>query len=124
MGNWIDACSIDDVDEEDLIRFDHGERTFAIYRSPDGEFFCTDGLCTHEQVHLESGLVMGYEIECPKHNATDQQPYLQGLLSTLILASAIDFGTDLPTFPILTGPGIVDASNIEATLVGVEKGAR
>lgn len=56
--------------------------------------------------------------------AIDQQPYLQGLLSTLILASAIDFGTDLPTFPILTGPGIVDASNIEATLVGVEKGAR
>lgn len=56
--------------------------------------------------------------------AIDQQPYLQGLLATLLLASAIDFGTDLPTFPVLTGPGIVDASNIEATLIGVEKGAR
>lgn len=56
--------------------------------------------------------------------AIDQQPYLQGLLSTLLLASAIDFGTDLPTFPVLTGPGIVDSSNIEATLVGVQKGAR
>lgn len=40
-----------------------------------------------------------------------------------VLASAIDFGTSLPTFPVLTGPGIVDAANIEATLVGVQKGA-
>lgn len=56
--------------------------------------------------------------------AIDQQPYLQSLLAVTLLASAIDFGTDLPTFPVLTGPGIVDASNIEATLVGVEKGAR
>ena len=56
--------------------------------------------------------------------AIDQQPYLQGFLATSILASAIDFGTDLPTFPVLTGPGIVDASNIEATLAGVATGAR
>ena len=54
---WIDACATDDIDEEDLIRFDHEDRTFAIYHSPDGDYFCTDGLCTHEQVHLEDGLV-------------------------------------------------------------------
>lgn len=54
----------------------------------------------------------------------DQQPYLQGFLATSILASAIDFGTDLPTFPVLTGPGIVNSSNIDATLAGVAKGAR
>ena len=68
MAEWIDACATNDIDEEDLIRFDHGDRTFAIYRSPNDEFFCTDGLCTHEQVHLEDGLVMDYVIECPKHN--------------------------------------------------------
>lgn len=56
--------------------------------------------------------------------AIDQQPYLQSLLAVSILASAIDFGTDLPTRPVLTGPGIVDASNIDATLAGVGKGAR
>jgi simple sugar transport system substrate-binding protein len=54
----------------------------------------------------------------------DQQPYLQGYLSVSVLAAAIDFGTSLPTFPVLTGPGIVDASNIDATLAGVQKGAR
>ncbi|THV12309.1 sugar ABC transporter substrate-binding protein [Rhizobium rhizophilum] len=56
--------------------------------------------------------------------AIDQQPYLQSLLSVTLLASHIDFGTDLPTRPLLTGPGIVDATNIDATLAGVEKGAR
>lgn len=68
MSQWVDACAIDDVEEEDLIRFDHDGRTFAIYRSPDDEFFATEGLCTHEHVHLEDGLVMDYIIECPKHN--------------------------------------------------------
>lgn len=56
--------------------------------------------------------------------AIDQQPYLQSLLAVTLLASNIDFGTDLPTRPVLTGPGIVDASNIDATIAGVKKGAR
>lgn len=68
MTDWIDACATDDIDEEDVIRFDHDGRTFALYHSPDGEFFATDGLCSHEQVHLSGGLVMDYIIECPKHN--------------------------------------------------------
>ena len=68
MSNWIRACNTNDVELEDLIRFDFEDRTFAIYRSPDDNFFCTDGLCTHEQVHLEDGLVMGDIIECPMHN--------------------------------------------------------
>jgi len=56
--------------------------------------------------------------------AIDQQPYLQALLSVTLLAASIDFGTNLPTAPVLTGPGIVDATNIEAVMAGVEKGAR
>ncbi len=68
MGTWIDACATDDIDQEDVIGFVHGGRKFAIFRSPDDEYFCTDGVCTHEHVKLEDGLVMDYEIECPKHN--------------------------------------------------------
>ena len=68
MTQWIRACAKDDIEIEDLIRFDHGDRTFAVYRSPDDEYFCTDGLCTHEDVHLADGLVMDYIIECPGHN--------------------------------------------------------
>ena len=68
MPNWINACATGDIDEEDLIRFDHGNQTFAIYQSPEGDFFATAGRCTHEEVHLCDGLVMGHLIECPKHN--------------------------------------------------------
>lgn len=68
MPQWVDVCSPSEIDEEDLIRFDRGDRTFAVYRSADDEYFCTDGLCTHEQVHLADGLVMDNIIECPKHN--------------------------------------------------------
>jgi 3-phenylpropionate/trans-cinnamate dioxygenase ferredoxin subunit len=68
MATWIDACPADEIDEEDVMRWDYNGRTYAIYHSPDGEFFCTDGLCTHENVHLAGGLVMDYVIECPKHN--------------------------------------------------------
>jgi 3-phenylpropionate/trans-cinnamate dioxygenase ferredoxin subunit len=65
---WIDACAVDEIDEEDVMRFDYGERTFAIYRGRDGTFHATDGLCTHERAHLADGLVIGDTIECPKHN--------------------------------------------------------
>jgi len=70
MGNekWIKAVNVEDIDEEDLVRFDYDDRTFAIYRTENDEIYATDGLCTHEQVHLEDGLVMGKTIECPKHN--------------------------------------------------------
>jgi len=66
--SWIAACAADDVEPEDVVRFDHDGRTFAIYRSPDDAYFATDGLCTHEQVHLAGGLVNDHIIECPKHN--------------------------------------------------------
>ncbi len=56
--------------------------------------------------------------------AIDQQPYLQAMLAVTLLAAHIDFGTDLPTAPVLTGPGIVDASNVDATIAGVQIGAR
>ncbi|MEW9614429.1 MocE family 2Fe-2S type ferredoxin [Shinella sp. S4-D37] len=65
---WIEVCAADEIDEEDVIRFDHAGRTFAIYRSPEDTYHATDGLCTHEKIHLADGLVMDHIIECPKHN--------------------------------------------------------
>jgi 3-phenylpropionate/trans-cinnamate dioxygenase ferredoxin subunit len=68
MSEWVEACSVGDILREDVIRFDHGDRTFAIYLSPNDEYFATDGLCTHERTHLADGFVMDDVIECPKHN--------------------------------------------------------
>lgn len=68
LNGWIETCTVDDIEIEDVIRFDHGDRTFAIYRTAKNEYFATDGYCTHEKFHLANGLVMGNTIECPKHN--------------------------------------------------------
>ncbi|NVO24383.1 substrate-binding domain-containing protein [Donghicola mangrovi] len=56
--------------------------------------------------------------------AIDQQPYLQGFLATSMLAAHLDFGTELATDPVLTGPAIVDASNVDTAIEGVKLGAR
>ena len=68
MSNWIEVCAADEIDEEDVIRFDHGGNTYAVYRSPEDEYYATAGWCTHEKAHLADGLVMEEIIECPKHN--------------------------------------------------------
>ena len=68
MSEWVEACCVGDILHEDVVRFDHGDRTFAVYLSPDNEYFATDSLCTHERTHLADGFVMGDIIECPKHN--------------------------------------------------------
>ena len=66
MENWIYVCDKNDIDFEDLKRFDYENKTFCIYNIESG-FYATDGMCTHEDVHLEDGLVTDDEIECPMH---------------------------------------------------------
>ena len=64
--NWIFVRTTKNIEEEDIIRFDNENKTYCIYLLADG-FYATDGMCTHENVHLEDGLVMDGEIECPMH---------------------------------------------------------
>ncbi|MDB5556948.1 MAG: Sugar transporter substrate-binding protein [Rhizobium sp.] len=56
--------------------------------------------------------------------AIDQQAYLQSFLATTMLAANIDFGLAIATNPVLTGPVVIDSSNIDATLNGVKAGVR
>lgn len=66
MANWIEVCNESDIDTDDLIRFDYKNLTFCIYHLSDG-FYATDGICTHEAVHLEDGYIEDGMIECPMH---------------------------------------------------------
>ena len=54
----------------------------------------------------------------------DQQGYYQGFLAVSLLNNKVNYGLTVPTREILTGPGIVDKSNVEATMAGVKAGAR
>lgn len=65
---WLEVCAAADLGLADVIRFDHGKKTFALIRDETGALHAIDGICTHGNVHLAGGLVKGNIIECPKHN--------------------------------------------------------
>jgi len=68
VDGWIEVCTVDSLGYEDVVRFDHEEKTYAIYRLKHGDLYATDGICTHGNTHLADGFVRGDQIECPKHN--------------------------------------------------------
>ncbi len=65
---WLEICAAADLGPADVIRFDHGKKTYALIRDDEGKLYATDGICTHGNTHLADGLVKGKIIECPKHN--------------------------------------------------------
>jgi Na+-transporting NADH:ubiquinone oxidoreductase subunit F len=65
---WVEVCALDALLPGDVIRFDHCDRTYAIYRTQVGELFASAGTCTHGNTHLADGLLQGACIECAKHN--------------------------------------------------------
>jgi len=65
---WIEVCGAADLRRADVIRFDQGKKTYALYRDEEGKLYATDGMCTHGNTHLSDGLVKGKIIECSKHN--------------------------------------------------------
>lgn len=68
VDGWIEVCAASSLGNEDVMRFDHTKKTFALHRDNDGNLYATDGICTHGNTHLSEGLVKGKIIECPKHN--------------------------------------------------------
>ena len=56
--------------------------------------------------------------------AIDQQPWLQGFLAVTLADGFVNYGLKLASAPILTGPGVVDKSSIDATLAGAKAGYR
>ncbi|MDX1400708.1 MAG: non-heme iron oxygenase ferredoxin subunit [Kiloniellales bacterium] len=89
--SWVFVSSADEIDEEDVIRFDHGSKTFAVYNTPKG-YFATDGICTHEEAHLADGLVIGSVIECPLHQGRFDIPSGK--------AKSAPVCVDLKTYPV------------------------
>lgn len=64
--NWIDATSVEDVPEDDVIGLVVAGREIAFY-SVGGEICATDNICTHGQARLCEGFLLDDEIECPLH---------------------------------------------------------
>jgi simple sugar transport system substrate-binding protein len=54
----------------------------------------------------------------------DQQPYLQGYLAVSALYGYIQWGLELPQKPILTGPAVISADNVDTAIAGAAAGVR
>jgi 3-phenylpropionate/trans-cinnamate dioxygenase ferredoxin subunit len=63
---WVPACNAEEIEEEDVLRFEHGGAAYAVYRTRAG-YFASDGRCTHEGAALTEGFVIDDVIECPLH---------------------------------------------------------
>jgi Na+-transporting NADH:ubiquinone oxidoreductase subunit F len=68
VDGWVEVCDGDSLMYQEVVRFDHEQSTFAVYRLKDGQLYATDGICTHGNTHLADGFIKGDQIECPKHN--------------------------------------------------------
>jgi 3-phenylpropionate/trans-cinnamate dioxygenase ferredoxin component len=63
---WVRAAAVADLDDDDVIEVIARGETIALYRSR-GQYFATDGICSHEHALLADGYLDGMIIECPKH---------------------------------------------------------
>ena len=75
---WIFVCDAEELDAEDVLRFDHAGRSFALCLTDEGEVFCTEGFCPQDGAHLAGGLVEDTLLECPNgeclYDLRDGQP--------------------------------------------------
>ncbi len=64
----VDLGALDQMAIGEARRIDLGAETFVLCRSGPDMVHLLDGVCSHGHAHLADGVVLGCEIECPKHN--------------------------------------------------------
>jgi len=65
---WVEACTVDTLPEQDVVGFNHNGKEYAVYRLAGDHFYASDGICTHEKEVLSGGFIVNGCIECPRHN--------------------------------------------------------
>jgi nitrite reductase/ring-hydroxylating ferredoxin subunit len=65
--HWHRIADSADLEEEDVVEAEVDGVVIAAYRLADGTVHATSGICSHEYARLCEGLVLGGQIECPKH---------------------------------------------------------
>jgi Na+-transporting NADH:ubiquinone oxidoreductase subunit F len=65
---WVEVCELDTLVPDDVVRFEHENNSYAIYRTFIGQLYASQDRCTHGNGQLADGFLQGVCIECPKHN--------------------------------------------------------
>jgi len=66
--NYHAVLSIGDLEDNGVVGVMVGDKELAIYKLS-GEYFATDGVCTHAYASLAEGYVEDGQIECVLHGA-------------------------------------------------------
>lgn len=116
LEGWIEVCPVEALGNEDVLRFDYRDNTYAIYRLRQDKIYATDGICTHGHTHLADGLVMGDQIECAKHNGRFS------ILDGSVTRPPVCVG--LKTYPVEEREGHIYLNNEKAAGAGAGEGNR
>jgi len=77
LGEWIRACSADQVADGQLFGFVHGGRKILL-ANLHGRIRATDLVCTHAEADLSAGFLSEEGVRCPLHlsvfNLEDGKP--------------------------------------------------
>ena len=81
---WLEVSEEAGIEVEDIIRFDHDNKTYCVYKLEDGYYLedATDGLCTHETVGLITVLTFrGWILLYFKKFNNDEFIYLEDVIT-------------------------------------------
>lgn len=63
---WIEVCTLDDLEEEGVFGVEVGGMPIAVYEV-EGDVYATHDICTHGLARLSEGYLENGLIECPLH---------------------------------------------------------
>lgn len=66
LGNWVKACSKDQVKNGELFGFDHKDKRILL-ANLNGKIYATDLICTHAEADLSTGFLSEEGVRCPLH---------------------------------------------------------
>ena len=66
LGNWIKACTANNVGNGELFSFDHDDKKILL-ANLEGKIYATDRTCTHAEADLSTGILSEEGIRCPLH---------------------------------------------------------
>ena len=77
LGEWIKACTADQVGEGQLFGFVHDDKKILL-TNLHGKIHATDLICTHAEADLSTGFLSDEGVRCPLHlsvfNLEDGKP--------------------------------------------------
>lgn len=68
MTEFVRVASVGDIPSGQRLLIELDEVTVAVF-NVDGEYYCIEDVCTHDDGPVAEGTLDGFAIECPRHGA-------------------------------------------------------